>query len=353
MKPPLHLPILSALALVAACAASSARTAPQRELAPAVPVRTERAEQTLEPVGDEVVGTVRARNVASLSSSVMGTVRTLKVAVGDRVRAGQVLIQLSAGELEAKAAQAEAAFARAKTDLDRAERLKASQAIAETQHEAAASQLRVAEAALREAHAVRDYMVIRAPFAGIVTAKECNAGDLAVPGKPLLVIENPGELRLEAYAPEAAASSLTLGQTLPVRIDALSGSGELTATVSEVSPTADPASRSVLMKLDLPPSAGLRAGMFGRVMLARRSESVVTVSPSSLVRRGQLEIVYVVEGGRAHLRLVRAGKVRGARLEILAGLESGEEVIAEPARVVEGQRVEARTDALERDEVLP
>ncbi len=331
------LSLLIALSPIASCAAPHP---PHREVLPTAKVQVEAAAESVEQVGDEIAGTVRARNVAYLAASVMGTVRAVNVAVGDRVRIGQPLVRLSAGEIAAKAAQAEAGLARAKADLQRAERLKASQAIPEAQHEAAISAYRVAEAALREAHAVRDYLVIRAPFAGVVTTKDCNPGDLAQPGRALLVVESPGALRLEAYVPEADAHLLSLGQSLPVRIDALGAT--LTGTVSELGPTADPASRSVLAKLDLPPTAGLRTGMFARLLLARGTERALEVPAQALVRRGQLELLYVVDAGKARLRLVRAGRARAGRVEILAGLSPGELVITQPAGLLDGQSVEQK-----------
>lgn len=325
--------------LAAACVSPHAATPPEQRAA--VPVRVEAARSEARPLGDEVVGTVRARDVAYVSSSVMGTIQMLKVKLGDPVRKGDVLIRLAAGEIDAKAAQAEAAFTRAKTDLARADKLRESRTIPEAQHEAARTQLALAQAALAEASAVRDYTVIRAPISGVVTAKESNVGDLALPGKPLLVIESPGALRLEAYVPEVSAAGLPIGRALTVRVDALAQ--ELAASVGELSPTADAVSRSVLVKLDLPRAEGLRSGMFGRVSIARGQEQVLTVPAGALVRRGQLETLFVADHGRARLRLVRVGRDLSARAELLAGLEPGEPVIvSHPERLRDGQPVEVR-----------
>jgi len=337
MKTLLKVTLLS-LAL-AAC--GGAQKAPEGAALAKASVRVTRAREVTQPIGDEVVGTVRARNVTAVSASVMGTVRALKVGLGSRVRAGDVLISLSAGEIEAKANQARAIFSQASLDMKRAEQLKASQSISSSQYDSAAAQFQVAEANLAEANVMQGYTLIRAPISGVVTAKECNVGDLALPGKPLLVLESPGQLRLEASVPEAIAHFIHAGDDLTVRIDALGR--ELSATVSEVSPSADPVSRTLLVKLDLPESPELRAGMFGRLMVRTGEAKAVLVPSSALVQRGQMETLFVVERGVAHLRLVRSGRLRDGSVEVLAGIEPGETIVAEhPERLVDGQPVEVK-----------
>ncbi len=291
--------------------------------------------------GDEVVGTVRARTVSAVSASVMGTVRELRVAVGSRVRAGDVLVRLAAGEIDAKAEQARARFLQAEINMKRAEGLKAREAMASSTYDTANAEFRVAQAALSEAEVMTGYTVIRAPVAGVVTEKLADVGDLALPGRPLLVIENPDVLRLEAPVPEANAASIHAGDALQVRIDALGK--QLMASVVEVNPTADPASRTVVVKLDLPKDASLRSGMFGRLLLSTQADAALTVPRSALVRRGQLDTLFVVQNDTAKLRLVRTGRTLSDAVEILAGLSERELVVLDdPARLRDGQPVESR-----------
>lgn len=332
--------IAAAFALLVGCAAEQHRKPTEAAPLPQA-VRVEVARKVVRPVGDEVVGTVRARYVSAISSSVMGTIRVLKVKLGSRVRPGDVLVQLSVGEIEAKAAQASALFAQAGVELKRAEQLKASQSIPSAQYDAAAAQYRIAEAALAEAEAMRSYTIIRAPFAGVITDKQCNVGDLAQPGKPLLVLESPGTLRLEAAVPEGIAHFLREGDVMQVRLDA--AKEPLAAKLSELSPSADPGSRTVLVKLDLPNVPDLRAGMFGRLTVRTGEESSVRVPAQAIVRRGQLETLFVAERGKAALRLVRTGRSAGGETEVLAGLERGEAVVVEPATLLaDGQPIEVR-----------
>jgi membrane fusion protein, multidrug efflux system len=292
-------------------------------------------------VGDEVIGTVHARSVAAISSSIMGNVRALRVTVGSRVRAGEVLVQLSAGEIDAKANQASAMFSQAELDLKRAEQLKASQSIPASRYEAMTAQFRVAEATLAEANVMRGYTTLRAPFAGVITEKRCDVGDLAVPGKPLLVLESPGALRLEAAVPEVIAQVLHRGDVLSARIDSIPQ--PLSATVSELSPSADPISRTVLVKLDLPNTEALRPGMFGRLSVQTGQERAVVVPTPAVVKRGQMELVFVVKEDKAQLRIVRTGRAHDGVTEVLAGLDGDEPVVVDNAALlVDGQPVEVK-----------
>jgi RND family efflux transporter MFP subunit len=270
----------------------------------------------------------------------MGKVILLPVSLGTRVTAGEVLARISASEIDAKLDQARALYERRKVDLARAKKLADDGALAPAVYDAALTEFRVAEAQQSEASAMADHTVLRAPFAGVVTSKVANAGDTAMPGQPLLVIEDPSALRLEATPPEAAARTLTQGQTVPVRIDGLGR--DLVGTVAEISPAADPASRTVLTKVDLPGDPRVHSGLFGRLLLAasREAQSVV-VPETAIARHGQLESVFVVEGGVAHLRLVRTGREHDGAVEVLSGLGDGEVVVSsDVGTLVDEQPVE-------------
>ena len=109
-----------------------------------------------------------------------------------------------------------------------------------------------------EAKTMLDYTLIVAPFDGVITRKLADVGDLAAPGKPLLQMENPDTLRLESDVPEALIDNVKLGDKLAVRIAGVAS--EIEGTVAEISPAADPNSRTYLVKLDLPGATGLRSG---------------------------------------------------------------------------------------------
>jgi RND family efflux transporter MFP subunit len=334
--------LVAAAVALSACDTRPAR--PQATPLPTRPVRVEHARLDVNATGEEVVGTVRARNSAAISSTVVGKVQMLNVTLGRRVQAGDVLARISADEIGAKLDQTDALYAQAKVDFDRAQSLLNKEAIPRAQYDVAAAALRVAGARRAEAAAMAGHTVLHAPFAGVISAKLANVGDTAMPGQPLLVLDDPSALRLEATVPEVAARTLKAGQAVPVRVDGRAR--ELTGTVAEISPAADPMSRTVLAKIDLPPDASLHPGLLGRLMLASPSGQprAVLVPSATVVRRGQLEEVFVVERGRARLRLVKTGRVTNdGATEILSGLVDGDAVVASDiAEIVDGQPVEAR-----------
>jgi RND family efflux transporter MFP subunit len=180
-----------------------------------------------------------------------------------------------------------------------------------------------------EAEALSGYAKIVAPFNGVVARKLADEGDLAMPGKPLLELEGRAGLRLVADVPTLLASRVLPDAKLAVRLDTLAQ--PITGAVAEISPAADPASRTVRVKVDLPETAGLRAGQFGRLAVPIGEAAFLFVPPPALVRRGQLEILFVAADGKAQMRLVRAGKETPQGIEILAGLAPGEAVVVEGA----------------------
>ncbi len=333
--------VIASLVLVLAAACGGAPAQKVEASLAKVPVSTIAVASSARAQGEEVVGTVRAKTVSALSASVMGAITELRVSVGSRVHAGDVLVRLSAGEIEAKAAQARARFSQAEVNLHRVERLRATDAVASSAYDVVLAEHQYAEAALAEADVMRGYTVLRAPITGVVTEKRADVGDLALPGRPLLVIENPDALRLEAAVAEATAATLHVGQVLVVRLDAIDR--RVDAKVSEVSPTADSASRSVLVKLDLPSDPALRPGMFGRLLLASVKSAALSVPESALFHQGQLDTVFVVENGVAKLRLVRTGHREASEVEVLAGLSEHELVVRQdPGALRDGQPVEMR-----------
>jgi RND family efflux transporter MFP subunit len=238
-----------------------------------------------------------------------------------------VLVELDAQELAARRDQAQAVAAQAAADLARATLLFEKQASTQSEVDAARARAAGTAAAAAEAGIMAGYTRITAPFAGVVVRKHVEIGDLLTPGRPVIDLEDPASLRLEVELPESLAARVVVGTTLRAQIGAATFDQE--AAVVEVTPAADPVSRSVLAKLALPATAtGLRSGQFGRVTIPVIGGTVLSVPDSAVVQRGQLDAVFVVKDGKAHLRLVRLGGVDGGRSVIRAGLEAGELVVS-------------------------
>jgi len=215
------------------------------------------------------------------------------------------------------------------------------QAATRADAEAAESRYLVAKGAVTEARALLGYVEILAPFDGVVTRKWVDVGDLAAPGKPLVDVEDPAQLQLEADVPEGITARIQPNAQMTIRLG--QSTDESTGTVSEIAPVADPVSRTFRLKLDLRSSAGMMSGQFARLVVPVGEAASMRVPASAVVQRGQMEIVFAVENQRARLHLVRTGRPMDGQVEILSGLDDGDPVVIEGAdHLVDGQPVEVK-----------
>lgn len=291
------------------------------------------------PVTEDVVGSVRPKLRSVIEAKVSGRISEMPAGLGMQVKSGELLVEVDAQEVRARMERAAAQREQAERDLERARTLAARQVASKQDLDAAEARFRVADAALSEARTMMGYARVTAPFDGVVSRKLAEVGDLAAPGRPLLEIEDRGALRFEADIPEALIDLVSMGDRVQVAIPAMNAVYE--GTVVQISPTADAASRTFLVKMDLPDATGLRAGAFGRAAIPVGEAMSIRVPEVAIVRRGQMEIVFVRQEGKARLRLVKTGKTFADGVEILSGLGAGDEVIlANPAGLVDGQVLE-------------
>jgi len=305
------------------------------------------------PVEYTTVGSVVSDQRVEVASRLSGYIREIQVQEGERVRRGQVLARLDAADVEGgirqtRAAQgaAEAAFRDAQTDLERFERLFERGSVSENEmrkvrlkFDAAREVLNQARAGLDTALAQRAYAEIVSPVAGTVVARLKRAGDLAVPGMPLLdrgVGARPAVRDLRGGRPVAAMAE---GKPAVVSIDSLPA--PLKGTVTRVVPSGDPVTRSYQVKIALPETPGLMPGMFGRAVFTVGESPSPVVPRRALAERGGLTGVFVLDGeGRALFRWLRTGREWPDRVEVSAGLAADERLVAavEPA-LRDGDRV--------------
>jgi len=294
-----------------------------------------------QPVIEEVVGTVQPKLQAVLEAKVSGRITHFPVTLSQSVKKGDALVELATQESQAKLDQANATFHQAELDFNRTSNLRKQQAATQAEFDAAQARYNVAKAAVAEAEALSGYSKVLAPFDGVVSRKLADEGDLAMPGKPLLELEGRTGLRLVADVPSLLAGEIEPGAKLAVRVDTVANS--ITGTVAEVSPAADPASRTVRVKVDLPGTPGVRSGQFGRLAVPVSEGNFLFVPPQALVRRGQLEILFVATDAKAQMRLVRAGKQTDQGIEILSGLNPGETVVTQGAALLrDGQPLQVQ-----------
>jgi RND family efflux transporter MFP subunit len=308
---------------------------------PSVQVRTQIVEpQPLASV-EEVVGTVRARLRATVEAKANGRITAMKVILGQKVKAGDLLARLDAPEIKARLDQAEASLQQAERDSERMSSLFPQHAVSRADYETAESRYRVARGVVAEARAIMGYLEILAPFDGVVTRKWVEVGDQAAPGKPLVDIEDPSKLQLEADVPETLVGRIRQDAHMTIRVGQTPG--DLAGTVAEIAPVADPTSRTFRVKLDLPASPGLMSGQFARLIVPMGETSSMRVPASAVVQRGQMEILFVVENQHARLHLVKTGQRTNDETEILSGLDSGVSVVVDnPQQLVDGQPLQEK-----------
>ncbi len=326
------------LTLLTGCGKTRHDQATAQPELPTIQVRTTSVQTKSVPSIEEVVGTVRAKLRATIEAKASGRIVELPVVLGQKIKAGELLARLDAPEIRARLEQAEAGLQQADRDWKRVSSLYNQQAATRSDYDTAESRLQQAKAAVSEARAILDYVEVKAPFDGVVTRKVADVGDLAAPGKPLIEVEDPSRLQIEADVPEAIAGKIRAGANMPIRTGG--APAELAATVAEIAPNADPLSRTFRVKLDLPNNHGLMSGQFARLAVPVGETTTMRIPASAVVQRGQMEIVFAVENQHARLHLVKTGRLLKDETEILSGLDSGDAVVVDNAsQLVDGQPV--------------
>ncbi len=314
---------------------------------------------------------MQASQSAQLASQVMGTITRVNVHEGDHVRRGEVLIAIDEAQQRAAYASANAGlqasqegiaaadadYALAEATMKRYQMLydkksvspqeydevKTKLAAAKARRDASHAGRTQAEAGVSQASTAMGFTKIRAPFDGLVIAKLADVGAMAAPGVPLLLVEDPSHFRLEASVDESKMGAVRMEEEAPVVIDAL-GDQAITGKVVQIVPAADPASRTFTVKIDLPPNPQIRSGLFGRARFPRGQRESVVIPQTAVVHRGQLQAVYVVGKDRlASLRYVTLGTPSAQQVEVLSGLEAGDQVVEQPGdRELSGKQVETK-----------
>ena len=315
----------------------------------------------------EAVGTVRPLTKTSVEAQITAQILRILVTPGTRVKNGDILIHLDARneQTQLKKAkeglafaknsfkqavksedgsradlnQAKAEFSRTKklfesgvvasqqVEIDKAAFLKAKAMLERAQEAilAAKTNIRQAEQIIKEAQIILGYSVIKAPATGVIIDRNADPGDIAIPGKPLLVLQTSGSLRLEANVREGMISKIWQGGTFDVSIETI---GKIVPSViEEIVPYADPNTRTFLVKAALPKVPGLYPGMFGRLLIPVNEQEVILIPKEALLIIGQLELVYIKnKDGNWKSVYIKTGKQFGDQIEVLAGLTGNEAI---------------------------
>ncbi len=344
----------------------------------------------------EATGTVKAKTTTQISANMMGRITSFPVAEGDTVSRGQVLVEIDnresqtqlqkaqAGLKEAEAALfeidksveaanagvktaeankeiAEQTFARYKELYERksasgqeydearskvkiaaseVERAKANVQAIISKKKQVNAKIDQAKADIANTKVFAGYSKIVSPVAGIIVKKFAESGSIAAPGSPLLSIEDSSQYRLEAAVEESHSKLIQIGNRVNVKIDAL-GQGEFYGTVAEITPTAEAASRSFTVKIDLPANPQLKTGLYGLARFPVAQKEAIALPETAIVRRGQLTGVFVVGAdGIAQFRIVTTGNTSDGLIEILSGVSEGDDVATSDLnRLSDGMKV--------------
>ena len=342
------------------------------------------------------VAVVEGRDSISVIPSTGGRVEAVTVRVGDRVTVGQLLVQLEQRDLLVQLAQAEAGLATAeaglvtaqagrssaiarlddaRTTLERMERLYAEGAVPRQQMEQARlqyqlasletldAQIEQAQTGVEQARAgvvqaqagVRQaqvgvgqaqagvniiqnqlaHTIISAPMTGVVTAVNVSVGEMAAPSMPIIEIMHLDEIEIPVGVIEQHINALTVGDRVEVSISAVQEEPFI-GTIRSIPPTADPLTRAFPVTIALPnPDHTIRPGMFAEVSLVTRtSQDAVIVPMVAVVDQGIRQTIFVVENGEAISRTIELGINDGQYIEVVSGIEAGEEIIIRGQNIV-------------------
>lgn len=334
-------------------------------------VRTVTVEKTSTASSRSFTATVSSEKTAFIIPKVVGYVEQILVSPGQKIEKGQLLVTIKSGELEEKYAfaqssrkeaeiglkMAQAQLVQAKSQYDLAEKTynrfsnliknnsvsrqeydqveasydlaKQALNIAEERVEQARLKQQQADSMLNEVKTYLSYTQIKAPFDGVVLEQNMDAGNLAAPGNPILKIGNTATV-IYTYISQSLIKDITTGMEALVSIESLNE--EYDSEVLEISPDVDVFTGN--FKVKLMGCEKLYPGMFAKVRFVTGSEEVITIPESAVVKRGQLTIVFVNDRGRADMRVVKTGREFDGMVEILSGLEEGEQIVADNAKLL-------------------
>jgi len=299
-----------------------------------------------------VVGTLLARDDATVAAQVAGQVETMRVDLGDRVNVGQVVALIDTASYEALARQAAANVAKANAsaanaaqNLKRIQELQADkiasiseldQAVADAEQTSA--EVKAAEAANAIAQLNLERSRVKAPFDGAIARRVTSVGDYVAIGAPIVTLVKTDPLRLRLEVPERESPSVQVGQRVELVVEG--DTNTWTGRIARLSPAIAQANRMLLVEADMPGQGALRPGLFARArIIVNEREEGLSVPASALVTFAGLEKVVVVQDGKAREKSVTTGRRGSDWVEVTSGLAAGELVVLSPGGLRSGQPV--------------
>ncbi|MFW5723186.1 MAG: efflux RND transporter periplasmic adaptor subunit [Halochromatium sp.] len=342
--------VIAILCLIAGLVAGRAWAQPDQPQAPGVILSEARTETIADRV--EALGTLRANESVTITATVTETLSAIHFDDGQRVAAGDILVEMTSREQHARLEEAQARLAEAEQQYERVKSLEASGSASASLLDERRRDLRAARATLAAIESQLADRLIKAPFDGVVGLRDISLGALVEPGDAITTLDDDRVMKLDFPVPSLFLPSLVPGLAIEAQASALGGR-TFAGEVASVSSRVDPVTRSVQVRALIDnPERLLRPGLLMRVELLRDPREAVMVPEAAILQRGREQTLLVVEEdaeGRmmARRRSVRVGLRRPGEVEIVAGLSPGERVIthgADKARADQPVRVGAIDD---------
>jgi HlyD family secretion protein len=315
-------------------------------------------------ISSSTAGEVMPEKSATVRAEIVGRVLEVKHRRGERVKSGDVVVALDAGDLDARLQQSQAMLAARRASLAQADaRAEVAKRNAETERrladkgamaaraaEDAEAQAREADAAVRAARAdldnaqaalavakvARSHSLLTAPFDGLLADVLVDPGDELSPGAVVFDLVDDSRLHVEATLDEADIGRVKVGQRASLRLDALPGR-PIAGAVSKLDPTVrrdEKGARTLRIEVEVSDlreaiAAGVRPGMSANVdVTVAEKHDVLSLPTNVIVGRGTKRSVFLVDNGVARERAIQVGIASWERTEIVAGLQQGDRVVA-------------------------
>ena len=273
----------------------------------------------------EVLGAVISPSLAQVSAQVPGRVVKIWVEAGSHVKPGDPLVSLSAAEFKARVDQAQAQLNQAAADYKRYQFLFKEGAVSPQEFGAVEARYKSAQAVVSEAATLKGYTVVKAPEAGMVAERQTAVGDLAQPGQVLVTLYNPDLLQIEGEVNDSYREQVKLGGTAHVTVAAVQFHADL--PLAEIFPISAPGSRTFKVRTAMLQNPALMPGMFARLSLPLGHSRGILIPQAAVATVGQLTMVKVVKDQTSELRQVKLGRQLGEQVEVLAGLQPGNQIL--------------------------
>lgn len=316
---------VAALLVLAGCGsqnnqAASSQQAPQEPQIPLVSTITAARENV--PQTSLYSSTVQAKVVNNIAPQSGGRIQKLNVEVGDFVSKGQILAEMDRVQLD----QAELKLRNDQTELERVRTLLAQGGISQADFDQLELAFNVSKSSCRN---IEENTILRSPISGVVTARNYDRGDMFAMAQPIYTVQQITPVKILVAISETDYTRVKRGDSVTLTADALPGKS-YTGTVNRLYPTMDAATHTFNVEVTVPNSRReLRPGMYARVTVNFGDSFNITVPDTAILKMqgAGTRTVFVVEDGKAVMKVVTLGRHFDGKYEILSGLEEGDQVI--------------------------